>query len=134
MVALARLLGLVVHPCGYPGHVLAIVEDGAGQFQYYDVFSGPGVYMRRDRSSLAAELGDLEADQLYRSRMSVALLVTRSAQNILSTLQMSPVERAITNSGYVTVCASLAFHAALAALTVLKPVPMSLAVVDHSTQ
>ena len=47
---------------------------------------------------------------------------------------MSPVERAITNSSYVTVCASSALYAALTALIVPKPVPVPLAVVNHSTQ
>lgn len=133
-IALARRLGLVAHPCGYPGHFLAIVEDEAGQFQYYDVFTGPGIYPRLDRSSLAAALDDPDANQAYLSPMPVALLVIRSAQNILHILQMSPGERAVANSGYVPVCTSSALYAALTALVVLKPVPVSLTVVDHMTK
>jgi F-box protein 21 len=133
--AIARRVDLEAHPCGYPGHVYAIVEDDDGTYLYYDLFPVPGKPPLRPRETLEAEL---PVEGALRSAImepaSVLQMVIRAAQNILSILQLVPNERAQTNEGYPEICKHSMVYAALTIMVILKLGPITFNVVEHMTQ
>lgn len=131
--AIARRVGITAHPCAYPGHVLAIVEDPTtGRYQYYDVFRGPDKDPRADRANL---LEGLTPDQLkVLAPASVSAMVIRAAQNLISTLQLQPMELLEVNRGYPNICEHSALYAALTAMVVLSVARPSMQVVEHMTR
>lgn len=129
--ALARRVGLKAYPCGYPGRVLAIVEDqDAMDYRYYDIFCGPGTDPRNDRATL---LEGLPSDLL--GPASTSLMVVRAAKNIVNTLQLPDEIRERLNEEYTEICEHSTFYAALTAMVVLRSGfgPVSVMVVQHMT-
>ncbi|KAA8909794.1 Hemimethylated DNA-binding protein YccV like-domain-containing protein [Sphaerosporella brunnea] len=134
--AIARRVGLIAHPCGYPGHVLAIVEDPEdGEYQYYDLFPGPGSHPRTDRARLIEGFADDSVASSLVAPATVSNMVIRAAQNIISTLQLPPPDREEQNNGYPEVCEHSTLYAALTAIVLLKQTgPISMHVIEHMTQ
>jgi F-box protein 21 len=123
--ALARRVGLKAHPCGYPSHVLAIVEEpNTGEYQYYDIFPGTGADPRKDRARLIDNfIGDTQTLSTILSPARTSLMIARAAQNIFNALQLPATERIAQNYGYPDICERATLYAALTAMAVLKPGP-----------
>jgi F-box protein 21 len=133
--AIARRVGLVAHPCGYPNHVLAIVEDPEEGYQYYDLFPGPDRLSRLDRSRLIEMAGGENVASSSITPATVSSMAIRAAQNIITTLQLPPAQRVEQNRGYPEVCERSTLYAALTAMVVLNQAgPVSLPVVEHLAQ
>jgi len=129
---IARRVGIIAHPCAYPGHVQAIVEDPeTGQYQYYDVFHGPGEDLRKK----ARLMEGLSPDQLkLLVPASVSAMVIRVAQDLITTLQLQPTERVEVNRGYPEICEHSALYAALTAIVVLSIAKPSMQIIEHMMQ
>lgn len=136
--ALARRVGLVAYPCGYPSHVLAIVEAPEDEeYQYYDLFAGPGTHPRTEKARLVEGFAPGEAISAFLAPATVTSMVFRAAQNIIATLQLRPAERPGRGvSGYPEVCEHSTLYAALTAMVILKPFheQISETVIEHMTQ
>ena len=136
--ALARRVGLTAYPCGYPAHVLAIVESPEDEeYQYYDLFTGPGSHPRMEKARLVENFMPGENIAVFLAPATVSSMVIRAAQNIIATLQLRPAERPGDNiSGYPEVDEHSTLYAALTAMVILRPKsgPIPPSIVEHMIQ
>ncbi|KAI4174824.1 MAG: hypothetical protein LQ343_002062 [Gyalolechia ehrenbergii] len=103
--AVAKRLGLVAEPCGFPFHVYAIVrpEDGftldgraseeqsQSQLMYMDPFRSDKEIFISDLEALLKTVGVPTAEhEMYLGASSIADMVRRTARNIIGSIQATP--------------------------------------------
>ncbi|KAI5813780.1 hypothetical protein BZA77DRAFT_284357 [Pyronema omphalodes] len=148
--AVARRVGMKAYPCGFPNHMLAIVEaegneavsvaggaasasgksnpsnvnSAAANYQYYDLFCSPNRHPRLDKQRLLDDLSSHDP-ALIPSLLSPSPtinIVLRQARNIINTCQLtSRAEADIINICYPRINHTYALYSAIAAHVILKP-------------
>lgn len=116
--SLATRIGLTASPCGFPYHVLAIVNDN-GRRIYLDPFRGDGNELSVEGlENQLQTLGiDDEKDEYLRPSI-VSEIVLRTARNILESLRHTPTTSREPNA---LVNRNSALYAALMASVLLGP-------------
>lgn len=116
--SLATRIGLSASPCGFPYHVLAIVNDN-GRRIYLDPFRGDGKELSVEGlENQLQTLGiDDEKDEYLRPSV-VSEIVLRTARNILESLRHTPTTSREPNA---LVNRNSALYAALMASVLLGP-------------
>lgn len=118
--SLATRIGLSASPCGFPYHVLAIVNDEEnGQRIYLDPFRGDGNELPVEGLENQLQmLGIEEAKHEYLRPSAISEIVLRTARNILESLRHTPTT---TREPNALVNRNFALYAALMASVLLGP-------------
>ena len=132
----AQRVGLNAHPCGFPFHVIAIVEPSGGLAPAEDAMRGEQpempVYMDPFRSSLELSVDSLKSQLIslgitpsehlaYLGSSSTAEIVRRSARNIITSVQTAPRGERTNNASPLDSTPEIeeAYYASLWASTIL---------------
>lgn len=118
--SLATRIGLSASPCGFPYHVLTIVNNEEnGQRIYLDPFRGDGNELPIEGLENQLQmLGIDEAKDEYLRPSAISEIVLRTARNILESLRHTPTTSREPNA---PVNRNSAFYAALMASVLLGP-------------
>jgi len=109
-------------------------QDDRSKYLYYDLFNdreNPAVSRDRLITFLGSQADDSSLIARYISPSSTAELVTRMAQNIIATLQLTEAELLQNNHGYPHVCEHSALYAALTAMVIMGATRVTRHVVEH---